>query len=220
MERIRVLLADDEQLVRTGVRMVLQGAEDIDVVAETDDGESAVELACRLPMDVALIDIRMPGTDGLAAVEQLTRRAPGVKVVMLTTFGEQDYITRALRAGAAGFILKDTGPQELIQAVRVVAGGDAILSPRVTRDFISRHVSADLGRTAEARRLVGTLTDRERDVLVQLGLGASNAEAGRRLFLGEGTIKSHVSRILAKLGCVNRVQAAIMAHDADVLPGS
>jgi DNA-binding NarL/FixJ family response regulator len=218
MERIRVLLADDEQLLRAGVRLVLRHAEDIEVVAEAGDGAEAVEQACRLPVDVVLLDIRMPGTDGLTAVEQITRRAPAVKVVMLTTFGERDYIARALRAGAAGFLLKDTGPQELIQAVRATAHGDAILSPRVTKNLIDHYVGADDSRAVEARQAVSTLTDRERDVLVMVGLGLSNAEAARQLFMGEGTVKTYVSRILAKLGCANRVQAAIIAHDAGMLP--
>lgn len=215
MDRIRVLLADDEHLLRAGIRLVLQHAEDIEVVAEAGDGSEAVDLACQVPLDVALVDIRMPGVDGLTALERLTRLAPAVKVVMLTTFGEPGYITRALRAGAAGFLLKDTGPQELIQAVRAAARGGAVLSPRITRDLIDRYVTTDDG---EARRLVGLLTDRERDVLVQVGLGKSNAEIARRLFMGEGTVKTYVSRILGKLGCDNRVRAAIIAHEAGILP--
>lgn len=217
MEPIQVLLADDERLIRAGVRMVLRHAEDIEVVAEADDGAQAVELACRLPIDVVLLDIRMAGTDGLVAVEQISRQAPSVKVVMLTTFGEHDYIVRALRAGAAGFILKDTGPQELIQAVRAAARGGAILSPRVAQDLITQYVTVDDSRVAEARRLVSGLADRERKVLVMVGRGLSNAEAARQLYLGEGTVKTYVSRILVKLGCGNRVQAAIIAHDAGLL---
>ncbi|MBP2330460.1 DNA-binding NarL/FixJ family response regulator [Kibdelosporangium banguiense] len=216
--KIRVLLADDERLLRAGIRLVLRHAEDIEVIAEADDGSQAVELACQMPVDVVLMDIRMPGTDGLTAAEQMAERAPGVKVVMLTTFGEHDYITRALRGGAVGFILKDTGPQELIQAVRAAAHGGAILSPRITKDLIDQHVTTNDTRTTEARRLVSDLTDRERQVLVLIGLGTSNAEAARRLYMGEGTVKTYVSRILAKLGCANRVQAAIIAHDAGMLP--
>ncbi|MGW3960542.1 response regulator [Amycolatopsis sp. NPDC005003] len=217
MDRIRVLLADDEHLLRAGIRLVLRHAEDIEVVAEAGDGGEAVDLACRLPLDVALVDIRMPGVDGLATLEQLTRLAPAVKVVMLTTFGEPGYITRALRAGAAGFLLKDTGPQELIQAVRAAARGGAVLSPRITKDLIDRYVATD---NSEACRLVSTLTDRERDILIQLGLGRSNAEIARQLFMGEGTVKTHVSRILGKLGCDNRVRAAIISHEAGILPAT
>ncbi|NKE62620.1 response regulator transcription factor [Lentzea sp. PSKA42] len=215
---INVMLADDEQLLREGVRLVLRHADDIEVIAEAGDGAEAVRIACEHPVDVALVDIRMPGTDGLIAAEQLAERAPAVKVVMLTTFGEQEYITRALRAGAAGFLLKDSGPQELIHAVRAAAHGGAILSPRVAKDLIDTHVTPADGRSVKAQRLVDTLNDRERDVLVLVGVGASNAEAARLLYMGEGTVKTYVSRILAKLGCANRVQAAIIAHDAGLLP--
>lgn len=215
---IKVMLVDDEQLLRAGVRLVLRHADDIEVTAEAGDGAEAVRLACTQPVDVALVDIRMPGTDGLTAAEQLAVRAPAVKVVMLTTFGEQEYITRALRAGAAGFLLKDSGPQELIHAVRAAAHGGAILSPRITKDLIATHVMAADNRSMKAQRLVDGLNERERDVLVMVGVGASNAEAARMLYMGEGTVKTYVSRILAKLGCANRVQAAIIAHDAGLLP--
>jgi DNA-binding NarL/FixJ family response regulator len=217
---IRVLLVDDEALLRAGIRLVLSHADDIEVVAEAGDGAEGVELAVRHRVDVVLMDIRMTGTDGLAAAGKLAARAPGVKVVMLTTFGEPDYLTRALEAGVAGFLLKDTGARELIEAVRVVAGGEAILSPRVTRGLIEQFVAGHSGRAPEARRLVAMLTDREREVLVQVGLGLSNAEAGRKLYLGEGTVKTHVRHILTKLGCANRVQAAILAHEAGLLPAS
>jgi DNA-binding NarL/FixJ family response regulator len=215
---IKVMLVDDEQLLRAGVRLVLRHADDIEVTAEAGDGAEAVRLACTQPVDVALVDIRMPGTDGLTAAEQLAVRAPAVKVVMLTTFGEQEYITRALRAGAAGFLLKDSGPQELIHAVRAAAHGGAILSPRITKDLIATHVMAADNRSVKAQRLVDGLNERERDVLVMVGVGASNAEAARLLYMGEGTVKTYVSRILSKLGCANRVQAAIIAHDAGLLP--
>lgn len=215
---IKVMLADDEQLLREGVRLVLRHADDIEVTAEADDGAEAVRVACTQPVDVALVDIRMPGTDGLTAAEQLAVRAPAVKVVMLTTFGEQEYITRALRAGAAGFLLKDSGPQELIHAVRAAAHGGAILSPRITKDLIATHVMPSDSRAVKAQCLVDRLNERERDVLVMVGVGASNAEAARLLYMGEGTVKTYVSRILAKLGCANRVQAAIIAHDAGLLP--
>lgn len=210
-----MLLADDEHLLRAGIRLVLRHADDIEVVAEAGDGGEAVDLACRLALDVALLDIRMPGVDGLTAAEQLARRAPALKVVMLTTFGEPGYVSRALRAGAAGFVLKDTGPQELIQAVRAAARGGAVLSPRIAKDLIDTYVVTDDG---EARRLVGTLTAREHEVLVGVGLGMSNAEIARQLFMGEGTVKTYVSRILGKLGRDNRVQAAIVAHEAGILP--
>jgi len=219
-EPIRVLLVDDEALLRAGVRMVLSHAPDIEVVAEAGDGAEGVDLALRHRVDVVLMDIRMPGMDGLTAVERLTTLAPSVRTVVLTTLGEDEYITRALTAGAAGFVFKDTGPRDLIHAVRVAAAGDAVLSPRITRRLIEEHVTANASRGALARRLVGLLTERERDVLVLIGLGLSNGEAGRRLSLGEGTVKTHVKHILAKLRCANRVQAAILAHEAGLLSES
>jgi DNA-binding NarL/FixJ family response regulator len=215
---IRVLLADDEALIRAGIRFVLEVADDIEIVAEADNGGSAVELARKHFVDVALLDIRMPGVDGLAAAAEMRKVAPRTNVVMLTTFGEDDYITRALRCGAVGFLLKDTPPDDLIRAVRVAAAGDSILSPRVTKHLIERYVNRDLSQAEEARRRVATLTDRERDVLFLLREGSSNAEIAKALLISEGTAKSHVSRILAALGCTNRVQAAILAHDAGVRP--
>jgi DNA-binding NarL/FixJ family response regulator len=218
--RIRVLLADDEVLLRAGIRLILRHADDIDVVAEAGDGAQALELGSELDVDVVLMDIRMPGMDGVTAMEQLAKRAPSVKVVMLTTFGENHYIARALRAGAAGFLLKDTGPHELIHAVRAVAGGHVTLSPQVTRAIVNDHTFADTGRVTAARRQLSELTDREREVLVLLGLGMSNADAAERLYMGEGTVKTHVSHILTKLQCSNRLQAAILAHDAGILPAT
>jgi len=215
---VRVLLADDEMLVRAALRMVLSHAEDIEIVAEAGDGAQAVDLATRHNVDVVLMDVRMPGMDGLTAAKELAARAPLVRVVMLTTFGEGEYVAQALLVGAAGFLLKDSGPEELIHAVRAAADGHAILSPRITRELIDRYVVTSAGRITEARRRVGTLTDRERDVLVMVGLGLSNAETGRQLFLGEGTVKTHVRHILTKLDCANRVQAAILARDAGLLP--
>lgn len=215
---VRVLVADDEALVRAGLRMVLSHAGDVEVVGEAGDGAEALELAVGLAADVVLMDVRMPGMDGLTAVEKLAVCAPAIRVVMLTTFGEDEYVTRALAAGAAGFVLKDTGPQDLIHAVRAAANGHAILSPRIVRGLVDRYVTAGAGRAAEARRMVGLLTTRERDVLVMIGIGLSNAEAGKRLYLGEGTVKTHVRHILIKLGCTNRVQAALVARDAGLLP--
>jgi len=215
---IRVLLADDQALVRAGIRLVLAEAGDIEVVAEAGDGAAAVELAGRHRVDVALIDIRMPGVDGLTAVERLAVHAPSVRAVMLTTFGEEEYVDRALLAGAAGFLLKDTGPEDLIRAVRVAAAGDAVLSPPITRGVIEQYVRGGGARAVRARRLVDQLSGREREVLVLIGRGMSNAEAGRVLLLSEGTVKTHVRRILTKLACDNRVQAAILAQEAGLLP--
>ncbi|WP_216586128.1 response regulator [Streptomyces brasiliscabiei] len=215
---IRVLLVDDETLIRAGIRFVFDVAEDIEIVAEADNGAGAVELARKHLVDVALLDIRMPGVDGLAAAAEIRKVAPRTHVVMLTTFGEEDYVTRALRCGAAGFLLKDTPPDELIRAVQAAAAGEPVLSPRVTKQLIERHVNRDLSQVDEARRRVEALTDRERDVLALLHEGSSNAEIAKALLISEGTAKAHVSRILAALGCTNRVQAAILAHDAGVVP--
>jgi DNA-binding NarL/FixJ family response regulator len=217
---IRVLLVDDEALLRTGVRLILRHATDIEVVGEAEDGAQAVGLVDELAVDVVLMDIRMPKMDGLAALRTITARVPSVRVVMLTTFGENAYVAEALRDGAAGFVLKDIGPRELIHAVRAAASGNAILSPEITRRIIDHHLSTETARAVRARELTASLTDRERDVLVAIGLGMSNAEAGKRLLMGEGTVKTHVSHILAKLGCANRVQAAILAHEAGILPSS
>ncbi|KFZ77952.1 LuxR family transcriptional regulator [Amycolatopsis sp. MJM2582] len=216
---IRVLLADDEPLLRAGARLLLKQAGDIDVVAEASDGAEAIDVVRRIPVDVALMDIRMPGTDGLAAVEEIARE---VRVIMLTTFGDEAYVARALRAGAAGFLLKDTDPAQLIQAVRSAAAGEAVLSPRIAKQVIDRFRDADAAdadNAARARRRIEALTARELDVLVRVGRGLGNAEIAEELRLSNGTVKIHVSRILAKLGCANRVQAAILAHDAGILRG-
>jgi DNA-binding NarL/FixJ family response regulator len=215
---IRVMLADDEQLIRAGIRLVLQNADDVEIVAEAADGRDAIELARRHQIDVALLDIRMPKVDGLAAAEEIRRLVPRTQVVMLTTFGEEEYVARALRAGAAGFLLKDTPPDDLIQAVRVAARGEAILSPRITRQLIDRYVGPEDPRTDRAKTRLEVLTEKERDVLVLVGDGMSNADIARSLLISEGTAKAHVSRILTKLDCTNRVQAAILAHDAGLLP--
>jgi len=217
---IRVLLVDDESLLRTGVGLILRHADDIEVVGEAEDGAQAVGLVDEVAADVVLMDIRMPRMDGLAALRRIVERSPAVRVVMLTTFGENAYVAEALRAGAAGFVLKDIGPRELIQAVRAAASGNAILSPEITRRIIEHHLSAENARAVRARQLADSLTDRERDVLIAVGLGLSNAEAAKRLLMGEGTVKTHVSHILAKLGCANRVQAAILAHEAGILPSA
>lgn len=215
---IRVMLADDEALIRAGIRLVLQHADDIEIVAEADDGRNAVELARRHHVDVALLDIRMPKSDGLTAAGEIRRLVPRTQVVMLTTFGEEEYVARALRAGAAGFLLKDTPPDELIQAVRVAARGEAILSPRITRQLIDRYVGPGDSRADQAKQRLSGLTDKEREVVVLVGGGLSNGEIAKSLLMSDGTAKAHVSRILTKLDCANRVQAAILAHDAGLLP--
>ncbi|RJQ79033.1 DNA-binding response regulator [Pseudonocardiaceae bacterium YIM PH 21723] len=208
---IRVLIADDDALVRSGIRTILSSAEDIEVIAEAGNGREAVQAALTHQVDVALLDIRMPEMDGLAAATEIARQAPGVRIAMLTTFGEEENITRALADGASGFLLKDSAVTELIHAVRVVASGEAYLSPAVTRRVITRFQQHDAQREHQARSKVDTLSDRERDVLRLLAGGLSNAEIGAELHMTEGSIKTYVSRILTKLDCSNRVQATLTA---------
>ncbi|GLZ36056.1 DNA-binding response regulator [Lentzea sp. NBRC 105346] len=211
---IRVLIADDETLMRAGIRLILDNADDISVVSEVSDGRAAVEACQSGDVDVALLDIRMPGGDGLSAVAEIVER--GVNAVMLTTFGEDSYVATAMRAGATGFLLKDTPPRDLIHAVRVAASGELILAPQITRRLVERHLAAPSG-SADAGALVERLTETERAVLKLVGAGMSNAEIGAELYMGTGTVKAHISRILPKLECANRVQAAIIAHDSGLL---
>jgi DNA-binding NarL/FixJ family response regulator len=210
---IRVLLVDDEQLVRSGLRMILESAGDIEVVGEAADGGGAVEQMRLHRPDVVLMDIRMPAMDGLAATRELTALPDPPKVIMLTTFELDEYVRAALEHGAVGFLLKDTPPRDLIQAVRTVADGNAMLAPTVTRRLLAEFAAGGAQAVA-ARRRLEVLTGREREVAVAIAQGLSNAEIGRRLFMSEATVKAHVSRVLAKLGLTNRVQAAILVHDA------
>lgn len=211
----RVLLIDDEALVRAGLRMILEAAGDIDVVGEATDGAEAVEAVRRSRPDVVLMDIRMPRLDGLAATQAVRALDDPPPVVILTTFDLDDYVFRALQAGAAGFLLKDTPPLELVNAVRVVASGDSMLSPSVTRRLIA-HFAEDgrAQRQQVARGRLDALSTREGEVLAAVGRGLSNAEIGGELFMSEATVKAHVSRLLVKLDQSNRVQLAILAHDA------
>ncbi|MEU9231052.1 MULTISPECIES: response regulator transcription factor [Streptomyces] len=214
-EVIRVVIADDEPLIRAGIRMILTSAPDIEVVAEAANGREAVDLARAHAPDVVLLDIQMPVMDGLTALGELGRAAPQVRALILTTFGEKENVLRALGEGGAGFLLKDSAPGELIGAVRAAAAGDAYLSPAATRHVVDQLASGKaVVRGEQARRQVAELSERERGVLALLGEGLSNADAGRRLHMSEATVKTYVSRILAKLGCENRVQAALLARDA------
>ncbi|GAA3427156.1 response regulator [Streptosporangium sandarakinum] len=217
---IKVLLADDETMIRAGVRAVLAVDPEIEVVAEAADGGEAIRLALAHRPDVVLLDIRMPRMDGLAAVAELRRVAPGTAVVMLTTFGEDDYIARALGEGADGFLLKSGDPRELLAGIHAVAEGAACLSPRVAKRVVSALADGRMTREASARERVAALTPRERDVLALLAAGLSNARIARRLHLVEGTVKAHVSSILNRLGAENRVQAAIIAHEAGLTAGA
>ncbi|GAA4203338.1 response regulator [Actinocatenispora rupis] len=211
---IRVLLADDEAMMRAGIAAILATDAGIEVVAEVGDGRAAVDAAHRYRPDVALLDIRMPVLDGLAAAQRIRLEVPATVVAMLTTFGEDDYVARALGGGANGFLLKSGDPRELLAGVHAVAGGAAYLSPSVTHRVIARLGRDRLARDSAARDRVAALTDRERDVLALLGAGLSNAQIARRLHLVEGTVKAHVSTILLRLDARNRVQAAIVAHEA------
>jgi DNA-binding NarL/FixJ family response regulator len=217
---VRVLLADDDPLVRAGLAMMLGGASDIRVVAEAGDGAEAVRLAAQHAPDVILMDIRMPAMDGLSATEALRDRRPDApEVIILTTFDADEHVLRALRAGAAGFVLKDTPPAEIVAAVRQVAQGRPVLSPAVMSRLIARVTGSrrDLRRD-RARDTLDELNDRERDVALAVGEGKSNAEIGATLHLSVPTIKTHISRILTKLDLNNRVQIALLVHDAELAP--
>ncbi len=214
---IRVLVADDEPLIRAGIRLILTSAEDIEVVGEAPDGAQALRMAAELAVDVLLLDIRMPVMDGLSALAELPRAAPGTRAIVLTTFGERENVLRAITSGGAGFLLKDTAPGELIQAVRAAATGHAFLSPAATRHIVDSLADGPAAARGErARRRLAVLTARERAVVDLLGEGLSNADTGARLHMSEATVKTYVSRILAKLDCENRVQAALLARDAEL----
>jgi DNA-binding NarL/FixJ family response regulator len=214
-DRIRVLVVDDDALVRAGLSMVLAGAEDILIVGEAADGNEVTQAVSEHEPGVVLMDIRMPGMDGLAATELLRAQEDAPEVIVLTTFDADEYVLRALRAGASGFLLKDTAPADIVRAVRAVAAGEPMLSPTITRRLI-RHVTDSEGgdRRQRARERLDRLTEREREVAVAIGLGKSNAEIGRELYMSVATVKAHVSSVLEKLEFNNRVQIALLAHDA------
>ncbi|GAA4596895.1 response regulator transcription factor [Planotetraspora phitsanulokensis] len=215
---VGVLIVDDDPLVRAGLTMMLGGAPDVRVVAEAGDGAEALSLIDLHDPDVVLMDIRMPAMDGLSATEALRARPRAPEVIVLTTFDADEHVLRALRAGAAGFLLKDTPPDEIVAAVRQVAKGHPVLSPAVTRRLIARvaHSGQDR-RRADAGRRLALLNDREREVAVAVGEGRSNAQIAAVLYLGVPTVKTHVSSILTKLGLNNRVQIALLVHDAGLL---
>ena len=224
---ISVLLADDQPLLRRGFRMILEAEDGVTVAGEAGDGAEAVELAGRVRPDVVLMDIRMPGTDGIEATRRITAAEPGVRVLVLTTFDLDEYAFGALQAGASGFLLKDVRPHELVAAVRTVASGDAVVSPRVTRRLLEEYARqlpvADAGADADpAVRYpqLASLTEREREVLAVVAQGLSNTEIAASLFVSETTVKSHVGRILAKLGLRDRVQIVVLAYESGlVTPG-
>jgi len=210
-ERVRVLIVDDDDLMRAGLRGVLSSDDTIEVVGEAGDGRDAVYRTRLLQPDVVLMDVRMPDVDGISATEMLLADFPEVKVVILTTFEQDDYIFGALSAGASGFLLKRTAPEALVAAIHTIAAGDSLLSPSVTSRVIERAARQPTLDAADDG-LLGELTPREREVLALLGRGLSNGEIAASLVIEESTVKTHVKRILAKLGARDRVQAAIFAH--------
>ena len=210
----RVGLIDDDSLVRAGLAMILGADSGIEVVGQGADGSEAVPLVQKHRPDVLLMDVRMPTLDGIAATKAVTALTGAPKIIMLTTFDMDEYVFQALEAGASGFLLKDTPPQDLARAVHVVAGGEAMLSPTVTRRMLSHFSDANPGSRQERHPGLDQLTERETEVLGAVGAGLSNAQIGMRLFMSEATVKAHVSKIFAKLDCTNRVQIAIIAHEA------
>lgn len=212
---VKVLLFEDEELVRSGIKMILEAAPDIEVVAEAADGSQAVALTDRFRPDVVLTDIQMPRVDGLEVARRLSDHSAAPAVVILTTFDIDEYVYSALRLGATGFLLKDTPPRDLIAAVRVAARGEAMISPRITKRLLSSFAAS--ASSSEARRKLETLTPREREVALWIAQGHSNAEIAKGLFLSEWTVKVHIGHIKAKLRTANRTQIAILVHDAGLV---
>jgi DNA-binding NarL/FixJ family response regulator len=214
---IRVVVVDDEPMVCAHLRTILGSADDIEVVDQAHDGAAGVEAVIRSRPDVVLMDLRMPGVDGLTAIERIGQLPSPPVIVVLTTFDADQYVLRALRAGAAGFLVKSTPPEDLIGLVRVAADGHTVLSPAAARRLVAASADGQEARD-RARALAATLTEREAEVLAGLGEGLSNAQIAARLYLSEATVKGYVSRMLDKLGCANRTQAGLLAHDAGLAP--
>jgi DNA-binding NarL/FixJ family response regulator len=220
---IRVLLVDDQSLLRMGFRMILEAEADIEVVGEASDGATGVSMTSALHPDVVLMDVRMPGTDGIAATASITAAGTASRVLILTTFDLDEYVFAGLKAGASGFLLKDAPPAELLTAIRTVAAGDAVLAATATRRLIDQFAPLlpDPGRQHDRDALLSKLTDREQTVFLQLAAGRSNREIAARLHLSEGTVKIHVGRILAKLDLRDRVQAVVLAYESGLIkPGT
>jgi DNA-binding NarL/FixJ family response regulator len=217
---IRVLLCDDQALVRSGFRMILDARDDIDVVGEAEDGRKAIELARQVDPDVVLMDVRMPDVDGIEATRRLVAAGSGARILILTTFDLDEYVYEALRAGASGFLLKDVQPAQLVDGIRVVAAGEALLAPSITRRLLDRFADTLPGDDA-APPALEALTERELEVLKLLARGLSNAELAEQLFLSETTVKSHISSVLRKLDLRDRVQAVVLAYEAGLVrPGA
>lgn len=221
-ETIRLLIADDQALVRGGLRMLLESAEDLEVVGEAASGREAIDLAVSLKPDVVLMDIRMPGMDGIEATAEIAAnpQTADIRVLVLTTFDLDEYVFRALRAGASGFLLKDTDPEDLIAAVRVIAAGEALLAPSITRRLIAEFARQPLPSAHDAEQLA-QLTEREREVLALVGRGLSNAEIAQALFISPATAKTHVSHVMLKLGARDRAQLVVTAYESGLVrPGT
>jgi len=218
---VRLLIADDQELVRTGLRTILQGVEDFEVVGEAGDGLSAISQTTHLKPDLVLMDIRMPHLDGVEATARIRASEPAPRVILLTTFDLDQYVYAGLRAGASGFLLKDTLAAELVAAIRAVLAGDAVIAPSATRRLIERFLEAAPPDPAGQAAALAPLTTREREVLTLLGRGLSNAEIAHRLYLSEATVKTHVGRVLGKLGLRDRIQAVVLAYETGLIrPGA
>jgi DNA-binding NarL/FixJ family response regulator len=218
---VRVLIADDQALVRSGFRMILEAREDLEVVGEAENGVRAIELASRLAPDVVLMDVRMPVLDGVEATRRLLESGSSARVIILTTFDLDEYVFEALRAGASGFLLKDVEPEQLVEAIRVVASGEALLAPSITRRLLDRFAASLEASEREPPRQLDSLTARELEIMRLVAAGLSNAEIAEELVVSETTVKTHVSSVLRKLGLRDRVQAVVLAYEAGLVrPGS
>ncbi|MFT3835249.1 MAG: response regulator transcription factor [Micropruina sp.] len=213
---IRVFLADDQALVRSGFRMLIEAEDDLAVVGEAPDGAAAVQALTAQPADVVLMDIRMPVMDGVEATRQIIRAGLGTKVLVLTTFDVDEYVFAALKAGASGFLLKDARPADLLNAIRNVAAGEAVMAPSATRRLLDQVVPT-LPASPGADRRLDVLTDREREVLIEIAAGATNSEIAGRLYMAEGTVKTHIGRLLSKLHCRDRVGLVLLAYEAGLV---
>ncbi len=217
MNPIRVFLADDQELVRSGFRMLIEAEDDLAVVGEAADGRAAVQQLATTPADVVLMDIRMPVMDGVEATRLIIDRRLGARVLVLTTFDLDEYVFSALKAGASGFMLKDARPADLLNAIRTVAAGEAVMAPSATRRLLD-HVLPTLPSSPEGNDArLEVLTDREREVLVEIAAGATNAEIAAKLYMAEGTVKTHIGRLLAKLGARDRVGLVLLAYETGLV---
>lgn len=216
MTAIRVFLADDQALVRSGFRMLIESEDDLVVVGEAADGDAAVRALMAQPVDVVLMDIRMPVMDGVEATRRIVHAGLGTKVLVLTTFDLDEYVFAALKAGASGFLLKDARPTDLLNAIRNVAAGEAVMAPSATRRLLD-HVVPTLPTSPDADNRLAVLTDREREVLVEIAAGATNSEIATTLYMAEGTVKTHIGRLLAKLHCRDRVGLVLLAYESGLV---